>query len=107
METTPVAPQINFPQIDDNSVKGFAAAWDFNGIKIILDRATIEFAKALTNQALKSYVIDLANKAARIRQKKLEALQASGKISAETVLPPTPEFSAAPPKPKSSIILTD
>ena len=107
MATTPVAPQIQFPQIDDNSVKAFAQAWDMNGIKIILDPTTIKFAKDLTNQALKSYVIDLANKAARIRQKKLEALKADGTIDANTQLPPAPEFSAAAPKPKSSIILTD
>ena len=105
MATTPA--QINFPQIDDNSVQAFAQAWDLGGIKIILDRTTIQFAKDLTNQALKSYVVDLANKAARIRQKKLEALKASGQIPAETALPPAPEFTEAPPKPKSSIILTD
>jgi hypothetical protein len=107
MATTPVAPQIKFPQIDDNSVKAFAQAWDMNGIKIILDSTTIKFAKDLTNQALKSYVIELANKAARIRQQKLEALKASGAIPAETALPPAPEFSAATPAKKSGIILTD
>jgi hypothetical protein len=78
-----------------------------NGIKIILDPTTIKFAKDLTNQALKSYVIDLANKAAQIRQKKLEALKAEGKIAAETPLPPAPEFTAQPAPRKSSIILTD
>jgi hypothetical protein len=107
MATTPVAPQIQFPQIDDNSVKAFAQAWDFNGVKIILDNTTVKFAKDLTNQALKSYVIDLANKAAQIRQKKLEVLKAEGKIAADVPLPPAPEFSAAAPKPKPSIILTD
>jgi hypothetical protein len=107
MATTPVAPQIQFPQIDDNSVKAFAQAWDMNGIKIILDPTTIKFAKDLTNQALKSYVIDLANKAARIRQKKLEALQAAGQLPADAAIPPAPEFTSAPAKPKSSIILTD
>jgi hypothetical protein len=107
MATTPVAPQIQFPQIDDNSVKAFAQAWDMNGIKIILDQTTIKFAKDLTNQALKSYVIDLANKASRIRQQKLEALKTSGVIPADTALPPAPEFSAAAPAKKSSIILTD
>jgi hypothetical protein len=112
METTqpkpaPVAPQIQFPQIDDNSVKAFAQHWDFNGIKIILDNTTVKFAKDLTNQALKSYVIDLANKAARIRQQKMEALKASGAVPSDTVLPPAPEFTTAVPTRKSSIILTD
>jgi hypothetical protein len=106
MSTPTPAPQINFPTIDDNSVRGFAAAWDMNGIKIILDAATIKFAKDLTNQALKSYVVDLANKAARIRQKKLEALKASGDIPAGTALPPVPEFTEAPPKAKPLVTLT-
>lgn len=111
MATTPVAPQapaINFPKVDANSVKGFASAWDYNGIKIILDNATVKFAEDFANQCLKSYVVDLMNKAVKVRQQKIDALKTSGAIPADAPVAPQPVFSESTPAPaKSSIILTD
>jgi hypothetical protein len=63
----PVPPRISFPTVTDDTVRGFARAWDCGGLKMILDNTSIKFAKDFANQALKSYVIDLMNKAAKIK----------------------------------------
>jgi len=77
------------PQIDAASVRGFAQAWDYNGIKIILDPTTIQFATDFANQCLKSFVFELSQRNAVLKAQR----EATGQ--------PQPE------KPKSSLILTD
>ena len=99
----PRPPVINFPKVDANSVKGFARAWDFNGIKMILDNTSIKFAEDFANQCLKSYVLDLINKAQAMKQKALTSAK-----DASPVIPPQANSVAEQVKPKSSLIhLTD
>jgi len=100
MSTPAPQQKISFPTITDESVVGFAKAWDYNGIKMILDRTSIQFAKDLANQTLKSYVIDLMNKALMLKNaKEAAAKQANPAASVQADPAPAPQ--------KSSIILTD
>lgn len=92
----PVAPQINFPRVTKETVIGFAKAWDMGGIKMILDNTSIQFAMDFANVCMRSYVLDLVNKAQAAKQK---AAQAQANPAAPT--------QAVPEKPKSSLIITD
>jgi hypothetical protein len=84
---------INFPKVDPNDVKKFAQAWDLNGIKMILDSTSLQFATDFANVVLRSFVLNLKEQAAAIKAKQLAA-----------TTPAAPK--AAPEAPKSSIILT-
>lgn len=86
---------MNFPKVDPNDVKKFAQAWDLNGIKMILDSTSLQFATDFANVVLRSYVLNLKEQAAA-------AIKAK-QLAATTPAAPT----AAPEKPKSSLILTD
>lgn len=89
-------PKVAFPMVTDDSVRGFAQVWDYKGIKMILDNTSIQFAKDFANQALKSYHVDLINKAIQIKKaKEAAAPQANPAVPAQAV------------PAKSSIILTD
>lgn len=86
---------MTFPKVDPNDVKKFAQAWDLNGIKMILDSTSLQFATDFANVVLRSYVLNLKEQAAA-------AIKAK-QLAATTPAAPT----AATEKPKSSIILTD
>ena len=89
-----------FPQVTREMVEGFAKHWNFNGITLVLDSATKQFAMDFTNIALRSYHEELVA-GAIAKQKAKEAATAQGTPAmtnaATSVVPP-----AAP-----SIILTD
>lgn len=87
---------INYPKVVPSDVNGFARAWDYEGLKMILDSTSLQFAVDFANTVLKSYVDDLVRKA-----------QAGKKLkdSVESATPPV--VSAEPPVEKSLIILTD
>lgn len=91
---------INYPQVNPENVKGFARAWDCNGLKMILDNTSLRFAVDFANVVLRSYIDDLRAKAALA----LKAKQAA------TLPAPAEELPASVPAPepaKSTIILTD
>jgi hypothetical protein len=94
---------VNYPKVNPEDVKGFARAWDSNGIKVILDATTLKFAVDFANVTLASYVDDLVMKAYKVKQAKLAAQQAA---PADAAAPATPAPAPEPEK-KSSIILTD
>jgi hypothetical protein len=81
----------NYPTVVPEDVNGFARAWDFRGLKMILDTTSRQFAVDFANTVLRSYVQDLTAKA-----------KAQLKQAEEPVPAPEPA-----PAPKSSIILTD
>lgn len=85
------------PMVTKEMTQGFAKAWDLNGIKVILDSTTVQFATDWANIALKSFVADVNKQAQAIKAEKAKA--------ANITLPPEPV--APPPVKKSSIILTD
>ena len=91
---------INYPQVNPNDVKGFATAWDCNGIKMILDNTSLRFAVDFANVVLRSYVDDLRAKAALA----LKAKQAATSTAPAEELPATVP---APEPAKSTIVLTD
>ena len=86
--------------------QGFANRWDLNGIKVILDSTTLQFATDYANIVLKSFVADMAAQVKKVAEAKIAAQkQAEG----ETVTPTdaVSTQTVAAPTPKSSIILTD
>lgn len=93
---------ISYPVVSPGDVKMFARAWDLNGIKMILDSTSLQFATDFANTALKSYVNDLAEKAA-----KLKAARAQGQQVGQTQVPNAVPAQVNPAPAKSSIILTD
>ena len=92
---------MNYPGVTLEQTAAFAKAWDKSGLKILLDKTSIEFAHDWANIVLKSYVDDMVAKAQAAA--KLKAQVESGKKEPGTVRPPAPPVE----KPKSSIILTD
>ena len=91
---------VSYPKVHPNDVKNFARAWDLNGINMILDATSLQFATDFANTAIRSYVDDLTEKAkAALRAKQAASTQANSAapVQAEPVPAPT----------KSSIILTD
>lgn len=98
-QTQPKTPVINFPRVSPESVTGFAKAWDMNGIKIMLDRVTVQFATDFANQALRSYHLDLINKAMKVKAAKEAAAAQANDVA--------PAQANPAPVPPSSIILTD
>lgn len=100
MSTPTAPPKINFPAVTKDTVINFGHAWDLNGIKMILDSTSIQFAMDFANVCLRSYVLDLINKANAQKQTQKPNEGAAPKPNVPTPPP-------APAKPKSSIILTD
>jgi hypothetical protein len=96
---------INYPQVNPNDVRGFAAAWDCGGIKMILDNTSLRFAVDFANVVLKSYVDNLVASASKVRAAKIQAAKDAGipvpvdAVATQTVPPAAPQ--------KSSIVLTD
>lgn len=86
---------INYPKVVPTDVQGFARAWDFRGLKMILDRTSLQFAVDFANTVLRSYVDDLVAKA-----KAGQKLKQSVEAEAAPAVP-------APAPVKSTIILTD
>lgn len=86
---------MNYPSVSLEQTTAFSKAWDKSGLKILLDKTSVQFAHDWANIVLKSYVDDMVAKAKAAAKKKADA----------AAQPATP----APPveKPKSSIILTD
>ena len=83
---------ISYPKVVPSDVNGFAQAWDYRGLKMILDGTSRQFAVDFANTVLRSYVDDLVTKASqKLKQVKPE------------VVPVTPEPASA----ASSIVLTD
>lgn len=95
---------INYPTVNPNDVRGFAQAWDCNGIKMLLDGTSLKFAVDFANTVLRSYVDDLVAQAQayKVKQAKLAAM----KPAAEGATVPA-EVATTPTVAKSSIILTD
>lgn len=93
---------INYPTVNPNDVRGFAQAWDCNGIKMLLDGTSLKFAVDFANTVLRSYVDDLVAQAYKVKQAKLAAM----KTAAEGATVPA-EVATTPTVAKSSIILTD
>jgi len=83
---------MNYPGVTLEQTAAFAKAWDKSGLKILLDKTSIEFAHDWANIVLKSYVDDMVAKA-----------KAAAAAKAKADAPPAPPVE----KPKSSIILTD
>jgi hypothetical protein len=88
---------MRYPGVSLEQTAAFAKAWDKSGLKILLDKTSIEFAHDWANIVLKSYVDDMVAKAQAAA--KLKAQVQSGKEN--------PGPAPAAEKPKSSIILTD
>lgn len=84
---------MNYPGVTLEQTASFAKAWDKSGLKILLDKTSIEFAHDWANIVLKSYVDDMVAKAKASVAAKLKAGKETPAPAAET--------------PKSSIILTD
>lgn len=85
----------NYPKVVPGDVKGFSKAWDLNGIKMILDSTTLQFAVDFANVVLKSYVDNLIENAQKLKAAKTAA-QANGSAQTEAVgvapvLPSTPQ----------------
>ena len=89
-------------QATEAQAKAFAQAWDVNGIKMVLDNTTIQFAVTFANIVLRSCVEDPAVQM-HIFQTVLAKLKAAKQGQPAPEQAPAP----APEKPKSSIILTD
>jgi len=83
--------------------KAFAQAWDSNGIKLILDNTSIQFATDYANIVLKSFVADMAAQVKKVAEAKIAAQKQAG-TSADAIATQTVP---APQPPKSSIVLTD
>jgi hypothetical protein len=90
---------VNYPKVAPGDVQNFARAWDMGGLKMILDRTSLQFAVDFANTALRSYVNDLIENAQKLKAAKAAA-QETGQNENTTPAP------AAAPQ-KSTIILTD
>lgn len=86
---------MGYPQVQKDQVRGFAKAWNHNGIKLILDDSTLQFAVDFANVVLRSFVDDMKKSAA-----KAQPSQPANAVAGSTVLPTVPA-----PKP-SGIIIT-
>jgi hypothetical protein len=99
---------LNF-QVTKADTQGFAKVWDWNGIKVVLDPTTIQFATDYANQVLKSFVADMAAQVKKVAEAKLAAQKAAR--GAGCTVTPTDAVStqtvAASLPSKSSIVLTD
>lgn len=94
---------ISYPVVSPGDVKNFARVWNFNGITMILDSTSLQFATDFANTALRSYVNDLAEKAAKLKAARAQAQQVG-----QTQVPSAAPAQVNPaPAQKSSIILTD
>lgn len=93
---------INYPVVSPGDVQMFARAWDMKGIKMILDATSLQFATDFANTALRSYVNDLAEKAAKMKAARAQTAGVPTQVS-----PAVPTQVNPAPAPKSSIILTD
>jgi hypothetical protein len=96
------------PSITLEQTKAFAQAWDLNGIKVILDSTTCQFATDYANIVLKSFVADMAAQVKKVAEAKIAA-QKKAEGAGETVTPTDAVATKVVPSPapKSSIILTD
>lgn len=102
-------------QVNKQMTEAFARAWDFNGIKMIIDNTSMQFATDWANIALKSAVSDPMLRMTIFQEVLAEIKAAKDKQAAaknpaaapEQPVPaaPAPQPPAAPKK--SSIILTD
>jgi hypothetical protein len=88
------------PKVTKEMTAAFGKAWDSNGIKVILDATTVQFATDWANIALKSFVEDINAQSIKLREEKLAA---AGKTPAPTNAVAT---QTVVPKP-SGIVLTD
>jgi hypothetical protein len=68
---------INYPKVVPNDVNGFATAWDYRGLKMILDQTSRQFAVDFANTVLASYVDDLVAKAKAGQKLKQETAPAA------------------------------
>lgn len=95
-------------QVTKEQTAAFAKAWDLNGIKVIIDSTTIQFATDYANIVLKSFVADMATQVKKVAEAKLAAQKAAqGQSQVNSAAPPQVNSAPAPVKPKSRIILTD
>jgi len=68
-----------FPSVDPRSIEEFSKQWNYNGISVMVDKTTKQFALDFANIALRSFIeAQVAQYQARLRQmKKLKKHQAS------------------------------
>jgi hypothetical protein len=92
---------MNYPSVSIEQTTAFSKAWDKSGLKILLDKTSVQFAHDWANIVLKSYVDDMVAKAKAAAKKKAQQEQPQGANTA------TEAKAAAEPKPTSRIILTD
>lgn len=97
------------PSITLEQTKAFAQAWDLNGIKVIIDSTTCQFATDYANIVLKSFVADMAAQVKKVAEAKIAA-QKKAEGAGETVTPTDAVLTQTVPAPvpsKSRIVLTD
>ena len=87
------------PKVTKEMTTAFAKAWDSNGIKVILDNTTIQFATDWANIALASFVDDINKQSQKLKAEKAAAAGVPVDAVATKTVPP--------PVKKSSIVLTD
>ena len=88
------------PKVTKEMTTAFAKAWDSNGIKVILDATTIQFATDWANIALASFVDDINKQSQKLKAEKAAAAGLPvDAVATKTVPQPAPR--------KSSIVLTD
>jgi hypothetical protein len=90
---------MGYPLVTKEMTQAFAKAWNFNGIKMILDNTSLQFATDWANIALKSYVDDLIQKALQAKAAKQPGQLQTNAVATQTVPPSAPQ--------KSRIVLTD
>jgi 4-hydroxyphenylpyruvate dioxygenase-like putative hemolysin len=100
--------KLNYTVTKEDTTR-FAQVWDLNGIKVILDSTTVQFATDYANQVLKSFVADMAAQVKKVAEAKIAA-QKAGPDGGTTVTPSdavSTQTVSAPVTSKSAIILTD
>lgn len=79
------------PKVTKEMTVAFGKAWDSNGIKVILDATTIQFATDWANIALKSFVEDINTQSIKLREEKLAAAgltrTPTNAVATQTVVP--------------------
>lgn len=88
METNqqPQSQQIAFPQVDFASVEGFSKKWNHNGINLVLDKTSKQFALDFANVVLRSFCIDNMNRYNAAKAAQEAAIAESDKPKSSLIL---------------------
>jgi 4-hydroxyphenylpyruvate dioxygenase-like putative hemolysin len=98
--------KLNYTVTKEDTTR-FAQVWDLNGIKVILDSTTVQFATDYANQVLKSFVADMAAQVKKVAEAKIAAQKADGGTTVTPSDAVSTQTVSAPVTSKSAIILTD